>query len=158
MDPSHLEKYVIIPACELLGLSSPAAHALLLGTAAQESCLGRYVRQVGGGPALGIFQMEPATFHDILDNFLKFRPELMKRFKAKWPLRPEPERMVTDLLLAAVMARLLYFRVDESLPDAHDIAALARYWKRHYNTPLGKGTPLEFSKNWHNLVEKGKAA
>ena len=37
---------------------------LLLGTAAQESAFGTYLRQVNG-PALGAFQMEPATFKSV---------------------------------------------------------------------------------------------
>ena len=51
-----------------LNLHSDNAVNLLMGTAAQESHLGKYRKQIGGGPALGIFQMEPATFNDIVNN------------------------------------------------------------------------------------------
>jgi len=43
-------------------LASPVAVKLLLGTAAQESRFGTFLHQLGGGPAKGAFQMEPATF------------------------------------------------------------------------------------------------
>ena len=51
---------VIRPALRALDLWSPAAEDLVLGTAAQESGLA-YLRQIGGGPALGLWQIEPAT-------------------------------------------------------------------------------------------------
>ena len=51
-------------------LVSQEAENLLMGTAAQESALGEYIRQLGNGPALGIFQMEPETFDDIVRNYL----------------------------------------------------------------------------------------
>jgi hypothetical protein len=41
---------------------------------------------------------------------------------------------------AAAMCRVFYLRVPERLPQADDSAAMARYWKRYYNTHLGKGT------------------
>jgi hypothetical protein len=55
-----------------LGMHSESAVNLLLGTAAQESQFGTYFRQIGGGPALGVFQMEPDTEIDIWDNYLRY--------------------------------------------------------------------------------------
>ena len=43
-------------------LYSRNAEELLMLTAACESNLGHYFKQLGGGPALGIFQVEPATY------------------------------------------------------------------------------------------------
>ena len=43
------------------------------GTAAVESRMGTYLRQIGG-PALGIWQVEPATHLDCWDNWLDYRP------------------------------------------------------------------------------------
>jgi hypothetical protein len=45
-------------------LASLNAIQLLMGTAAQESHLGTYLKQING-PALGVFQMEPNTEIDI---------------------------------------------------------------------------------------------
>ena len=47
---------------------------LLLGTAAVESYF-IYRRQLGGGPAVGLWQMESRTARDIFDNYLRYRPE-----------------------------------------------------------------------------------
>ncbi len=155
MNAEQFRQYVIRPALVWLGMDSPAAEALLLGTAAQESGLGCYLRQVGGGPALGVFQMEPATYRDIWSRFVATRPEIAGRLASRWPQTPEPEAMVTDLFLAAVMCRLHYRRVTAPLPEADDIAGLAAYWKRHYNTPAGAGSEAEFLRNWRRLCVGG---
>ena len=155
IDSNHLLRYVIRPALTLLDMGSPAAEALLLGTAAQESHCGRYLRQLRDGPAMGIFQMEPATFRDIQENYLRYRPEIQAKLATLWPSPPEPEEMVTNLLLGAVMCRLHYRRVSEPLPQAEDLPGLARYWKLHYNSRLGRGTASEFITNWQRYVEDG---
>ncbi|MBF0382021.1 MAG: hypothetical protein HQL69_13440 [Magnetococcales bacterium] len=136
----------------MLQMASPAAEALLIGTAAQESGLGRYIHQLGGGPALGLFQMEPATYRDIWQNYIRFQPKISKHLGVRWPMEPKAEAMITDLLFAAVMCRLHYRRVAAPLPDAEDIDGLAAYWKKYYNTVVGRGTEEEFIKNWHKLV------
>ncbi|MBF0261872.1 MAG: hypothetical protein HQL97_08580 [Magnetococcales bacterium] len=154
MHARQFREYVVRPALAIVAMDSPAAVALVMGTAAQESGMGRHLRQVGGGPALGVFQMEPATYRDIWDHFLNHQPGILGRLHDWWPSPPLPERMITDLMLAAVMCRIHYRRVREPLPAADDLPGLARYWKKHYNTPLGAGTEAEFIDNWHRHVEE----
>ena len=153
IDSNQLLRYVIKPALTLLDMASPAAEALLLGTAAQESHCGRYLHQLGNGPALGIFQMEPATYHDIWENYIAYRPKIQKQLAILWPVRPEPEEMVVNLLLAAVMSRIHYRRVPVPLPQAEDLSGLADYWKKYFNSSLGRGTTAEFITNWHRFLE-----
>ena len=71
----HLLDRVIAPALEKIGLWSRAAEELVLGTAIIESGL-TYLKQHGDGPALGLWQVEPATHDDLYTNFLNYRPEL----------------------------------------------------------------------------------
>lgn len=123
-------------------LNSLSAVNLLLGTAAQESHLGTYLKQQGG-PALGAFQMEPFTFDDIRDRFKHQYPELAPR--EAWELE-------CDLRLAIIMCRLKYRAVLEPLPDADNVRALAVYWKAHYNTFRGRGIPEEFVFNYKRYV------
>ena len=154
IDPTQFRQYIIRPALNLLEMHSPEAEALLLGTAAKESGLGRYVHQLGAGPALGVFQMEPATFHDIWRNYIRFNPGISNNLALRWPMEPEPEQMITDLVLAAVMCRLHYRRVAKPLPEHDDIKGLASYWKQYYNTSAGGGTEEGFIKSWqHHMVE-----
>jgi hypothetical protein len=53
---------------------------------------------------------------------------------------------------AAAMCRIRYLRVPAPLPAPDDIQAMANYWKEHYNTPLGAGTPEEFLDKWPQYV------
>ena len=124
-------------------LYSEAAVNLLLGTAAQESHFGTYLRQLGGGPAIGVFQMEPATFNWLRETYSK---------KYSFVIGRTAEEMEWDLRLAIMMARLRYWFVPEPLPHPDSIAGLAAYWKKHYNTELGTGTVNEFVTNYHKYV------
>ena len=129
-------------------MNSPSATNLLMGTAAQESLLGTYIKQLGSGPARGIFQMEPATEQDIWDNYLAFRPEIVHLIMNVCERsRPGPW-LEYDLAYQICMARIHYYRVKESLPTADDVTALALYWKHHYNTSAGKGSVEEFIENY----------
>src|SRR2546429_446898 len=80
-NPAIFAATVIAPVLQQIGLFSPAAQQLLLGTAIQESGLIAR-RQSGGGPALGLYQMEPNTANDIWENFLRYRPPLAEKIKA----------------------------------------------------------------------------
>lgn len=131
-----------------LELHSPEAVRLLLCTAAQESALGEYIRQVGGGPALGIFQMEPATETDIWSNYLSYRSHIAQPIHAVTGRQGPGPWLEWDLAYQIAMCRIHYLRVPEPLPDIDDIEGMARYWKTHYNSPQGKGNEREFVENY----------
>jgi len=125
----------------LVSLYSEAATDLLMGTAAVESQLGYYIKQVGG-PARGIFQMEPRTEVDIWDNYLKFNHKLRDSLATLGYLRPDASALVYDLRYQILMARIHYLRVPYALPTS--TVGQARYWKVHYNTVAGKGTVKKY--------------
>jgi hypothetical protein len=145
----QLRSTVIAPTLRRLGLWSEAAENLLLGTACVESDL-EHRTQIGGGPALGLFQMEPRTHDDIWSNYLAFRRQVANNV-ASFATRPT-ERAATDMenndAYACAMARIHYLRVPGALPGANDVRAMAGYWKRHYNTPLGAGTEQKYLDAW----------
>lgn len=146
MNANQLRRDIVRPALRLIGLHSDAAENLVMGTAAVESGL-EYVRQLENGPALGLFQMEPATYDDIWSNYLAYREQLSRDIRyaiSTAVIRPPSDRMVWDLRLAAIMCRIHYLRQKPPLPDPSDVWAMAAYWKEHYNTPLGKGTEQKF--------------
>ena len=147
---------LITDVLQALDLASPVAADLLMGTAAQESRLGTYLRQNGKGPALGVFQMEPATERDLWDNYLVYNPVLVAKLTAACGVRGPGPHLRWNLAYQIAMARLHYRRVKEPLPATGDVLALAGYWKRYYNTTLGKGTVEEFEMNYRRLV-LGKA-
>ena len=123
------------------GLGGDRAVALLLGTAAVESAFGTYLKQVRG-PALGIMQMEPLTFDWLQQKYQDVVDLPM------WP----PERMMWDLKLAILMARLRYLVDPEPLPAATDKWTLGAYWVRVYNTSAGAGTVRKFVEAWDKYV------
>lgn len=131
-----------------ISLHSDNARELIMGTFAQESNF-KYVRQLGGGPALGYGQMEPATFNDIVVNFLRYKEDLMgKIMKASGVVTLEPDMLVENKKLMICMTRVHYLRKTEPLPSYKDIWAMGNYWKQYYNTPKGKGTVKEFVENY----------
>lgn len=141
LDPDQLRKLVIRPTLQALSLWSPAAENLVLGTGIVESKL-RFLHQVGGGPALGLFQMEPFTHNDLWRTTLWGKELGMKIGNLARPFSgaaPDPREMVWNLRYAAAMCRVLYRRIKAPLPS-NDGLELAEYWKRYYNTPLGAGT------------------
>lgn len=148
----QLTELVIVPTLEYLGMNSEAAVNLMLGTLAQESAMGTYIKQING-PALGIYQMEPHAHQDIYDSYLTYRPDL--RFKLGLYAKsdyPVAEQMIADLNYATAMARLQYYRRPERLPEADDVFGLAVYWKEFYNTIAGAGTVDEFVENYERYV------
>ncbi|MEH6477643.1 MAG: hypothetical protein V7727_18270 [Sneathiella sp.] len=129
---------VIAPVLTGLDLWDPAAEKLVLGTALVESGL-RRSRQMGGGPARGIFQMEPATFKDI-ERYLLKPGKLDLRARAAKNCIGDPfdfGELAGNDFLAAAFCRLKYLPDPHPLPDPDDIEGLAAYWKRTYNSPLG---------------------
>ncbi|RFD18478.1 hypothetical protein DY926_16415 [Komagataeibacter melaceti] len=137
---AQLKRGIIAPALAHIGLGGDAAVNLLAGTALVESGLA-YTRQIHG-PALGLWQMEPATHDDIWATFLPdVRLSLLRGavldLAAHWPARLA--QLAGNLPYACAMARLKYYRAPEPLPAATDAAAMCRMWKGTYNSNLGAG-------------------
>jgi len=140
MDSGQLRDLIrdILYATDLIKYEDEREVELLMLTAAVESDLGQCIVQKGGGPARGIFQMEPNTEDDIWKNYLKYREHLalsvteyMCNFK---------EEMKWNLAYQILMCRTNYLRIKDPIPAANNIVELARYWKFNYNSINGKGT------------------
>ena len=151
MDKKQLRDLISL-TLKKIDLHSESAVELLLGTAAQESRLGEYIRQLRNGPALGIFQMEPDTFKDILDRYLLRKPELFEKIKAVSGIDCyKVEYLEWNLVFAICMSRVFYLRIPEAIPA--DLTDQAAYWKKYYNTHLGKGTVQEYIDNYKLYVQ-----
>lgn len=162
IDPTQLRTLVVKPVLLSLGLpSSEVAENLIMGTAAHESHLGDYIEQVGGGPALGIFQMEPATLNDCYENYLDYRADLKAKvdgFLAAQPATPDgspdkQQQLATNLAYATAMCRIRYYRAPAAMPsDPNDVNALGAYWKQYYNTPQGAGKVEQFVADYNRYL------
>ena len=139
---------VVRPALLTIGMYSRRAEHLLLGTAIQESGL-THRDQQDGGPALGLFQIEPATHDDIWANYLEYRTDLAPRVQTLLVSGPSRiEQLRNNDLYGAALARVLYERTGRPLPAVADIDAHASFWKEHYNTPRGQGEVDQYVANW----------
>ena len=156
--PELLLNAIIEPTlCHLKEISfSKAASQLILGTAIHESLL-KHRRQMGGGPARGLFQMEPATHNDIWDNYLKYRQKIADQVQAlkSTPGADGVAELEYNDNYAAAMCRVHYYRAPGALPAFDDLDKMAAYWKQYYNTSAGKGTVEKYKKDW-NAHTKGK--
>lgn len=147
MDSKQLLTEIINPVLQHLGLYSEVAAKLVLGTACQESNL-RYIKQLGTGPALGLYQMEPATHKDIHENYLKYKTALRTKVQQlRVPGMSDKDNLIGNLWYSTAMCRVHYARVKAPLPE-DNVQELAEYWKQYYNTYLGKGTVQEFIQNY----------
>jgi len=151
MDQKQL-KDLIIRVLKGIDLYSEYAVELLLGTAAQESRMGIYIKQLNNGPALGIFQMEPATFKDIVQSYLSRKPELSEKIKIISGVDCYKEEYLEwNISFAICMSRVFYLRIPKEIPE--DLPGQAGYWKKYYNTYLGMGTEEEYIKNYNAYIK-----
>lgn len=145
LDVGHVREHVRA-ALQHIDLWSPSAENIVLGTGVHESHL-RYLKQLGNGPAIGLFQMEPFTYKDLWATYIQPRVQLAEKLRelasyASYTilLPPPAEEMGWNIRYAAAMCRVFYRRLPDALPAADDAHGMAALWKARYNTPAGKGT------------------
>lgn len=145
---------IIRPALHALGIWSPERECLVLGTGAHESGY-RYLKQVGGGPALGYWQCEPATHIDLWANYLRYRPVLAQ------PLNQLRNGEVADAsllrypLYAAALCGVHYMRRLQGhvFPPRDDAPLQSACWKQQYNSRLGRGTAQQALPHFQAAIE-----
>jgi len=149
----QLRDLIIKPALDDLQLYSDAAVQLLLFTVASESDGGTYLQQIKG-TAVGIYQIEPETYMDMWQRYLRTRGDLIMKLSINFQVTtiPSTDRLIYDLRYATAFARLIYLRVKVPLPAADDVDGLWQYYKEHYNTPLGKAKKSQAIRKYHQFV------
>ena len=143
-----LKNELIIPVLKMMGdefLSSSSVN-LLYGTCAQESHLGKWRRQIGGGGALSIYQIEKPTFEWLYNS--KYHTLILSIVGER-----KFEDLEDDDTLVTIICRLRYYVIFAPLPAAGDTEGLAKYWKEYYNTKKGKGTESEFILNYGRFLD-----
>jgi len=151
LDLQQLSDNVICISLKRIGLFSPAAAQLVLGTAVVESRV-KYLRQLGNGPAVGIFQMEPFTHDDIYKNVLAYNKSLKMDVLALTK-NPNAVEMTGNLFYAAAMCRVQYYRFSEALPVLNDFINMAKYHKKYYNTVAGATDTSESTEIFERIME-----
>ena len=135
---------IINETLDQMDLNSEDAVEMIYRTGNAESGY-RTLQQYGGGPALGFFQMEPATYRDIWENYVMYREKYRNKL---YSLGFDDSKMdyclMSNIGIQVAMCRLHYRRVPSALPKAGDLEGQANYWKKYYNSHLGKGTIEHF--------------
>ena len=147
INPYHMRDLIIAPTLRHLGLYSKSAERLLLLTWFHESTVGNFtmLRQVGGGPAIGPYQIEPDTHTDNFKTFLNFPGnenlrmrvvELASLFSKSYDEQGKViiahSELVTNFAYATAQARIKYWRVPAPLPAPYDVQGIAEYWHKYY--------------------------
>ena len=150
MNILHLREFVVRPTLDALHMGGVTAENLILGTGLVESGF-RALKQ-WKGPALGVYQCEPATYRDIL-RYLARRDDIARRLRplaaGSWP--PAAEQLTWNLKFATAICRIHYWRKPGAIPA--DLPGQAAYWKHHYNTALGRGTVARYLTSARPLTE-----
>lgn len=146
INAAQFREYVIAPALAALATAgipvSKTAADLLMATAAVETQLGTYLRQVNG-PARSVFQIEPATLTQTLGAATQEQLAAIQGLAATSIPDGIFGEIDTNLVLSAVCARLIYWQSPMPLPP-DTIAGLWSMYKPVWNTRAGATTLAEF--------------
>lgn len=170
LDARQFRDEIIIPILQRMGMDSPAARVLMLGTAIQESRL-IWLRQLGSGPARGVYQIEPATAKDVVGRYFKQKPHIRARVSAaldgllppdvrwdeNWTAEDERAlefRLTADLAFQTALARVRYWMDPHPLPPAERLEDIGAYYKRVFNTEQGSATVAQFVLNYRDNVPR----
>ena len=131
-------------ALQKMNMYSKDALHMIMRTGIAETGFRKLI-QMGGGPALGFFQVEPNTIMDTIDNYVKYRPKIENSLiELGYVNNDVAHRVMSNIALQVAFCRLKYRRDKNALPKAGDLKSQAKYWKRVYNSHLGKGTIKHF--------------
>jgi hypothetical protein len=123
--------------CDCLGYGiNHTAHLLIVETATTETGLGR-IKDTTLGAGMGICQFDKMPFYDIRKRSAKYKEKIYEELGVDIDL-VEWEHLRYNSFLSLLFCRLFYKPIPKQIPD--DIKERAIYWKKYYNTELGKGT------------------
>ncbi|HEY6527260.1 MAG TPA: hypothetical protein VIZ65_01100 [Cellvibrionaceae bacterium] len=134
---------IVYAVCDVLGRGAgDKAAILMLETAAQETRCGTYKDPTPYGAGAGVFQCDLIAFQDVqqrcpVSAYRRVSDEFGIDLK-----KAKHEQLLYSPLLAAIVCRIHYLLCVEPIPQNEH--GRAEYWKRFYNSSLGKGTPLEY--------------
>ena len=135
---AHVKHYAQA-VCNVLGVGDQnAADYLLCETAAAETQFGTYADPTPNGAGRGLYQCDQLPFKDVQ---ARSRPADVDAIKLAFDIdikAVEWDDLNFSPLLATIFARLHYKLRPGAIPQT--LVERAEYWKKHYNSVLGKGT------------------
>ncbi|MHA6493899.1 hypothetical protein ACX0MV_11725 [Pseudomonas borbori] len=145
-----LSQHVIRPTLIYLGRHSPAAEALLLGTAASQSGLGAALDDQHG---YGLYRIAALRHQRLWDLHLALDPDLASRVRglaSQHAFLAAPHLELTvNLRYATAIAWMLVEAQTAELPASDDLRGLAQVWRKVFRP---KGRTSDFIDAWHRCV------
>ncbi len=140
--PAQLKQFAQA-VCDVLGRGDGnSAVYLLCETAAVETQYATYRDLTPNGAGRGVCQCDEIAFKDVQQRTRQADVDAVKAAfdfdlkKVQW------DDLNLSPLLAFVFARLHYKLKPEAIPQT--LRGRAEYWKKYYNTALGKGSVEEY--------------
>lgn len=138
VNASDFQQKVINPDLMKLNIYSPSISNLLVGTAIQESLLGKLSKN--------IFQITLSTAMDINNDYLVKHPKLKAAVNYFYDAsRSLSWNLENNVNYEIALASIVYLKANHPLPNATDPNALGRFWKINYNTYSGRGTARQYA-------------
>lgn len=122
------------------GMHSDHCVELLAMLCAHESLGGKHRRQIGGGPALGLLQIEPLTHDSVWDN-----SDTIHKRAAKHGIKRDLSQLEHNDKYSVFVARH-YLAMDKN-PLPQNPQAMAEYCKSYWNR-TGKATADKYLSDW----------
>lgn len=129
--------------CAVLGDGNGFAVSLLVETCAAETLLGKARDNTLYGAGAGVSQVDYGTFAWLQEKYTPrdLAARIFDVFNIDLGLVAYKELDFSPLL-SLIFCRLRYMTVTAPIPTS--LSLRAEYWKEHYNTSAGKGTPEEY--------------
>ena len=154
----HIKSYCESINARIFG-NKPQAIPLMYETLAVETNFCMFKDPTPKGAGAGATQIDQLPFKDFQERMIKFYPNIVKKINEysiwcglridfeDWEWHHLMWESEQSLTMSIIMMRCAYWLVAERLPDT--LEGRAKYWKKYYNTALGKGTIRKY-------IEKSK--
>ncbi len=137
--------------CDKLG-GGENAIKLVVETAQKETKLGAYKDKTPYGAGVGLCQFDLNGFRDTQDRTPESRREaIIKAFNIDI-LQVSHRELAYSPFLSLLFCRLFYLLRPGAIPS--DVLGRAEYWKKWYNSSLGKGTIDQYVEDQKNIEFK----
>ncbi len=140
VDLDQILELVIRPSLQITGLHSLAAERLMLFTGMVESGY-KNIAQIKG-PALGFWQTERRSHEDIKKWLCRTDNKRLKESvlaASYMDILPDEKPLIWNLRYGCLIARIIYYRYAEPLPEPDDAEKMGYYHFRYFNgNGLGK--------------------
>lgn len=134
MELKQFDQFVLVPALNIVGLYSPNAHVLMLGTGAIESNYAK-LQSFHGCPGMGFFNIHDSTYNEIYKYLNRHENRQLKEtclsscLYTSWPNK---SCLVYNLRWSVIVAILKYQMTNKPFPNHDNAENLAHFYKKYF--------------------------